>query len=350
MKPRTFPFSRLWPDVGIDLGTTHTRICVPGEGVVVDEPTLVAVEQGSRRVLNRGRSVGHLARIMLGRTPDSIATICPVRSGVVADHQICEAMLRAFLRKARPRSWSIRPRALVAIPSGITPVERQAALGTTVRAGARPAFLIRKSLAAALGLGLPLAEPTASMICDLGGGTTEIGVLCLGEVAIGESLRVAGDDLDRAIVDYLRRQHRLRAGQQMAERIKIEVGAAGPLECELSLEVGGRDLVTGLPRKMTLTSEQVREAMQTPLRMIVEAVERVLEACQSQLVADLMENGLVLVGGGARLRGIDGLLAGTTGMPVRVAEEPLGSVARGLAICLEHLDIWHGLIQDRRAA
>lgn len=351
MKPRTFSLTRfLAPDIGVDLGTMHTRICVPGEGIVLDEPTLVAVEQSSRRVLNRGQAVGHLAKIMQGRTPESIQTIRPVRCGVVADHESGAAMLRAFLRKAHPRSWGLLPRVLIAFPGGITPVERQAMLSTTARAGARQVFLIRKSLAGALGVGLPIAEPVASMICDLGGGASEIAIVCLGEVAVSESLRVAGDELDLAIIDYLRRKHRLRVGQQMAERIKIEIGTAVPLVTELTLEVGGRDLVTGLPRMMTLTSEEVREALQDPLRLIVAGVQRVLESCPAEFAADLMENGMVLAGGAAQLRGLDRRLAEATGMPVRLAEEPTTCVVRGLGICLEHLDVWHSLIQDRRAA
>ena len=351
MKPRTFPLTRfLTPDIGVDIGTMHTRICVPSEGIVLDEPTLVAVEHKSHRVLNRGQAVGHLAKIMQGRTPESIQTIQPVRCGVVADHNLGEAMLRAFLRKVRPGRWGSLPRVLIAVPGGITPVERQAVLNMVARAGARQVFIIRKSLAGALAAGIPIAEPVASMICDLGGGTSEIAIVSLGEVAVSESLRAAGDEFDMAIIDYLRRKQRLRVGPQMAERIKIEIGTAIPLETELTLEVGGRDLTTGLPRKMTLTSEEVREALQDPVRLIVAGVERVLESCPAEFAADLMQNGMVLAGGAAQLRGLDRKLAEATGIPVRLAEDPTTCVVRGLGICLEHLDVWHSLIQDRRAA
>ena len=351
MKPRRFHFlSHIAPDLGVDLGTIRTRVCIPGEGILLDEPTIVAVDQRSNQVLNHGQAVGNLAKIMQGRTPDSIQTNQPVRFGVVADHHAGEAMLRAFLRKAHPRSWGLLPRVLIAVPGGITPVERQAILNTVARAGARQVSLIRKSLAAALGVGLPIAEPVASMICDLGGGTTEIAIVCLAEVAVGESLRVAGDEFDLAIKHYLRRKHRLRVGQQMAERIKIEIGTAMAPEHELTLEVGGRDLMTGLPRKMPLTSGEVCEALHDPVRLIVDGIQRVLESCPAEFAADLMENGIVLAGGAAQLRGLDRRIAEATGIPVRLAEDPTTCVIRGLAICLEHLDIWQGLIQRRRAA
>jgi rod shape-determining protein MreB len=351
LKPRRFQFlGRIAPDLGVDLGTIHTRICIAGEGIVLDEPTVVAVEQRSHHGLKHAQAVGNLAKIMQGRTPESIQTKQPVRSGVVADHHAGEAMLRAFLRKARPRNWGLLPRVLVAVSGGITPVERQAVLNTVARAGARQVSLIRKSLVAALGAGLPVAQPMASMICDIGGGASEIAIVCLAEVAASESLRVAGDELDLAIIDYLRRNHRLRVGQQMAERIKIEIGTATPLDAELTMEVGGRDLMTGLPRKMTLTSDQVREALHDPVRLIVAAVQRVLESCPAEFAGDLMENGMVLTGGGAQLRGLERRLAEATGMPVRVAEDPATCVVRGLGICVEHLDVWQSLIQDRRAA
>lgn len=351
MKPHRFHFySRIAPDLGIDLGTVHTRIWAAAEGIVLDEPTVVAVEQKSNRVLNSGQAVGNLARMMQGRTPDSIQTNEPVRAGVIADHRAGEAMLRAFLRKAHPRTWGLLPRVLVAVPGAITPVERQAVLNTVARAGARHVALIRKSLAAALGAGLPVAEPVASMICDLGGGTTEIAIVCLAEVAVSESIRVAGDELDLAIIDYLRNKHRVRVGRQMAERIKIEIGTAMPIETELSMEVGGRDLTTGLPRKLTLTSDEVRDALHDPVRLIVAGVQRVLESGPAEFAGDLMENGIVLAGGGAQLRGLDRRLADATGMPVRVAEDPTSCVVRGLGICLEHLDVWQSLIENRRAA
>ncbi len=351
MRPRKFHFTRFFsPDVGIDLGTSHTRISLPSEGIVLDEPSIVAVVQGSRRVLGRNQAVGHLAGAMYGRIPDSVQIIRPVRDGVVADIEVCATMLRAFLQKAIPRIWGMRPRALVAVPSGITQVERQAVLTTTLRAGARQVFLINKSQAAALGAGLPLNHPVASMICDFGSGNTEIAVLCLGDVPVRESMRVASEELNYSISDFLRRKHRLCVGEQMAERIKLDVGSAIKLDLQLGTEIGGRDLVSGMPRKMVLTGEQVREAIEDSLQSIVNGVERVLERCPPELAADLMENGMVLAGGGSLLRGLDQRLATVSRMPVRVAENSTTCVARGLAICLEHLDVWQGLIQNRMAA
>ena len=351
MKPRTFAFSPFCsPDLGIDLGTTHTQVWVAGAGIALDEPSIVAVQNGSRRVLNHGQAVGNLAKIMHGRTPDSFQTIRPIRDGVVADFEVCEQMLRYFIRKARPRSWGAKPRVLIAVPSEVTPVERQAVLTTAQRAGARQVYLMDKAKAAGLGARLPLAEPVGSMVCDLGGGTTEIAVLCLGDVAVSESLRIAGEEIDRAIMDYLRRKHMLRIGEQMAERIKVEIGAAAALEPVKTLAVRGCDVVTGLPRQTVLTSEEVREAIETPVQSIVEAIGRTLGRCHPELSADLMENGMVLAGGGSQCCGLDRRLSQATGMPVRVAPDPLTCVVRGLGICLEHLDAWHHLIQHRRAA
>jgi rod shape-determining protein MreB len=350
MKPRFFPFRAISaPDVGIDLGTTHTIVCVAGEGIVLREPSLVAVEQGSGRVLHGGRAVGELARIMHGRTPDSIQIVRPIHAGAIADFGVASAMLRALLARTRRGGWT-RPRALVAAPCGMTPVERQAVRTTLARVGIRQVCLVAKPKAAALGAGLPLTEPVASMVCDIGGGTSEIAVLCLGDLAVTESLRVAGDAMDRAIADYLRRREGLRIGAQMAERLKIEIGSAAPLDAELQIEVRGGDVTTGLPRKAVLTSEAVRESLEGPVQMIVEAVQRTLERCHPELCADLMQNGAVLAGGTAALRGLDRRLAQATGMPVRVSDEPAFCVARGLGICLDHLDAWHAMLEPTRAA
>ena len=351
MRPRKFRISRyLSPDFGVDLGTSHTVISVPGEGIVLDEPTVVAVRRGTREVLGRGDTVGQLASVMHGRTPDSVQTIRPVRRGVVADTELCHSILKSLLHKARPRAWGLKPRLLVAMPGDLTPVERQALVATAVRAGAGQVFLIAKSQAAALGASLPLGQPVASMICDIGAGTAEFAVLCLGEVAVSETLRVAGDDMTRAVINFLRRRHKLHVGDQMAERIKIEIGTAVSVEENPSLEVSGRDATTGMPRKMLVDAEQMHEALYDPVRMLVEAVERILDRCPAELSADLMESGLVLAGGGAQLHGLDTRLTDATGMPVRRVEEPTTCVARGLAVCLENLGIWQGLIQGRAAA
>jgi rod shape-determining protein MreB len=238
----------------------------------------------------------------------------------------------------------------MALSNATTPVERQAILSSAGGAGVRRVSFISKSLAAGLAAGLPIAEPVASMVCDLGGGTTEIAVLCLGDVAVSESLRVAGDDLDLAIGDYLRRKHQLCVGQHVAEQVKMECGAAVRLDPQRSVEVSGRDVVSGLPRRLKLASDELREALQAELKTIVSGVKRVLESCPAVMAADLMENGMVLVGGGAQLRGLDQLMAEATGMPVRVAEEPQSCIARGLAICLENLDAWQSLIRKRDVA
>jgi len=351
LRPRAFHIQRLLrPDFGVDLGTACTRIVAPGAGILLEEPTLVAVRRGSRSVLGGGDAVGYMAKVMQGRAPESIQTIVPVRRGVVADVEVAQALLDTLLRKARPRSWSLKPRVLVAVPADITPVERQATLVTVGRAGASRVFVVAKLLAAGLGAGLPLNQPVASLICDIGAGSTEIAVLSMGEIAVTESVRVAGDDLTRAVADHLRRRHKLHVGDQMAERIKIEIGAAATLDGELTMDVSGRDAVSGMPRKMPLSSAEVIDALRDPLRTIVDAVERTLERCPPELAADLMENGMLLCGGSAQVRGLDRRLAESTGMPVRVAQEPTTCVARGLAICLEHLEIWHTLIQSRVAA
>jgi rod shape-determining protein MreB len=350
LKPRGFSGLRFFTsDLGIDLGSSRTQIARPGEGVVLDEPTLVVVDRATRRVFNRGQAVGNLARMMQGRTPDSVQLVNPIRLGAVADSELCGAMLRVFLAKLSSRRWA-RPRVLMAIPNGITPVERQALFASGTRAGIQHISLINKSLAAGIAAGLPIAEPAASMICDMGASVTEIAVLCLGGVTVSETLRVAGDDLGTAIRDYLRREHRLRIGQQESERVKLEIGAAVKLEPVKSVEVGGRDLLTGLPRRIELRSDEVCVAIEAHLRSMVAAVERVLESCPAEMAADLMENGMVLVGAGAQLRCIDQLLTDATGMPVRVAEEPATCAARGLAICLENLDVWQNMLQGRQVA
>jgi rod shape-determining protein MreB and related proteins len=337
------------PHLGIDVGTARTVISVPGDGVLLDEPTLVALDRGTGRVFNRGEAVGNIAGLMQGRTPDSVQMVWPVRRGAVADIDVCAAMLSAFLRKSARRGWG-RPRVLMAVSNALTPVERQALLAVVSRAGVRRVSLTSKSLVAGLAAGLPIAQPVASMVCDLGGGTTEIAVLCLGDVVVSERLRVAGEDLDIAIGDHLRRKHRLCVGKHVLERVKIEGGTAVRLDRQQSIEVGGRDALSGLPRRIELPTDELREALQVELKAIVSGVERVLGTCPAEMAADLMENGMVLVGGAAQLRGLELLLTSATGMPVRVAEDPQLSVARGLAICLETPDGGHGLIRQRDVA
>jgi rod shape-determining protein MreB len=339
---------RQWicPDLAIDLGTANTLVAVHGEGIVLDEPSVVALEKGSRRILGRGTAVGKLARQMLGRTPDSITAVRPLKDGVIQDFELCEAMLNYFIRKASPRRHGLKPRIVIAVPAGISPVEKRAVFNSAERAGAGRVYLIEEARAASIGAGLPISEPLASMICDIGGGTTEIAIFSLGEIVSGQSIRVAGDDFDQAIVEYLRQHFSLRIGLQSAEQLKLSIGSAYPLETELTAEVRGLDTIGGIPRKATITSEEVREALKGPLEQIIEGVRTVIERCDPEMVADLSDNGLVLAGGGALLRGLDALMREQLGVPVRIADEPLTTVARGSAICLEHLDQWRGSLES----
>ena len=327
-------------DIAIDLGTVNTLIGVVGRGLVLDEPSVVAVEKASGRILSGGCAVGFLARQMLGRTPDGISVVRPLRSGVITDFQQCEAMLRYFFRKAGSGALARRPRVLVAVPGCITAVEKRAVFNSTHRAGAREVLLVDESKAAAIGAGLPVAEPLANMICDIGGGTTEVAVFSLNDMVAGKSIRTGGDDMDQALVDYLLRHYSLRIGQPAAERLKIEAGSAYPLEAEMIREISGLDAVSGLPRKATVTSEEVRHALDDPLERIVDAVKHTLDGCSPELAADLVENGMVLSGGAALLRGLDRSIAERTGLPVRLASEPRAAVAKGALVCLEHLDRW----------
>jgi rod shape-determining protein MreB len=314
----------------------------------VDEPSVVALEKGSRRVLGRGTCVGKLPRQMLGRTPDSITAVRPMKDGVITDFELCEAMLRYFIRKATRHGRGFRPRVVIAVPGGITPVEKRAVFNSAERAGAGRVYLIEEARAASIGAGLPISEPLASMVCDIGGGTTEVAILSLGDVVASQSVRIAGDEMDQAVVDYVRQQFSLRIGLQSAEQIKIDIGSAFPLETELSSEVRGLDTVSGIPRKATITSEEVREALRHPLDAVLDCVKRTIEQCHPELVADLSDTGVVLTGGGALLRGLDQLLREQLGVPVRVADDPLTTVARGTAICLEHLHRWRDSLESDR--
>ena len=338
----------LCPDLAIDLGTANTLVAVRGEGIVLDEPSVVALQQGTRKVLGRGTAVGKLARQMLGRTPDSITAVRPMRDGVITDFELCEAMLEYFIRKATRHSRGLRPRVVIAVPGGITPVEKRAVFNSAERAGAGRVYLIEESRAASIGAGLPISEPIASMVCDIGGGTTEVAVLSLGEVVASQSIRVAGDEMDEAIVDYVKQCFSLRIGTSSAEQLKLEIGSAFPLDDELTTEVRGLDTISGIPRKSTVTSEEVREALREPLQSILQCVRGTIEQCDPELVADLTDTGLVLTGGGALLRGLNQLMREQLGVPVRVAEDPLTTVARGTSICLEHLREWSGSLDSDR--
>jgi len=333
-------------DMGIDLGTCNTLVCVRGQGIVLNEPSVVAVKRGTNRVLQNGNAVGLVAKEMLGRTPGSISAIRPMKDGVIADFDITEAMLSYFIRKVHRRRSLFRPRVVIAVPSGITAVEKRAVLNSAERAGARRVYLVDEPMAAGIGAELPITEATASMIVDIGGGTTEVAVMSLADISVSESIRVAGDDMDQAIAMHMRKTYNLMIGEQTAERIKMGIGSASELDEELTMDVRGRDMISGLPRKTVITSEEVREALKEPVGAIIDCVTRTLERLEPELAADLIDNGVALVGGGALLRGMDTVLANATGLEVRVTDEPLTCVARGTAVYLENLEVWKDTMES----
>jgi rod shape-determining protein MreB len=321
-------------------------VCVRGEGIILNEPSVVAVRRGTTQVLNGGEAVGLAAKEMLGKTPGSIVAIRPMKDGVIANFEIAETMLRYFIRKVHNRSWGVRPRVVIAIPSGITAVEKQAVINSAERAGARRVHLIEEPVAAAIGVGLPITEPTGCMICDIGGGTTEVAVISLAGIVKSVSIRIAGDEMDEAIINYMRKTYNLMIGEQTAEKIKIAIGSAYPLRKEMSMEVKGRDLSIGLPRKFVITSEEVREALAEPVQGIVHALKDALEETPPELSADLVDLGIVMAGGGSLLRGLHQVLSEDTGLPVRVAKDPLTAVARGTGVFLEQLDQLRGRLKE----
>jgi rod shape-determining protein MreB len=312
-------------DIGIDLGTANTLVYVKDHGIVLREPSVVAVKAGTNKVL----AVGNEAKRMLGRTPANIVAVRPLKDGVIADFEITEAMLRHFITKVHNRRKFVRPRVVIAVPSGITEVEKRAVKDSAQHAGAREVYLIEEPMAAAIGVGLPVQDAAGNMIIDIGGGTTEVALISLSGIVFSRSVRVAGDELDEAIVQYIKRAYNLMVGERTAEEIKIKIGSAYPMEKETSIEVKGRDLVAGLPKTLTLTSQEVREALLEPISTIVDSVRITLERCPPELSSDLVDRGLVLAGGGALLRGLDKLLSEETGLPVHVAEDPLSAVAEG---------------------
>jgi len=334
-------------DMGIDLGTCNTLVCVKGEGIVLNEPSVVAVKKGTNRVLQNGNAVGLVAKEMLGKTPGSITAIRPLKDGVISDFEVTEAMLSYFIRRVHGRKHFIGPRVVIAIPSGITAVEKRAVLESAQRAGARKVYLVEEPMAAAIGAGLPVTEPTASMIVDIGGGTSAIAIISLAHISVCESVRTAGDDFDDAIVNHMKKTYNMAIGEQMAERIKIEIGSAASMgDNEPTMEVRGRDLISGLPRKITVTSEEVREALQEPVSNIVDAVTRTLEMAEPELAADLVENGITMAGGSSLLRGLTQVLSNATGLEVRLADDPLTCVARGTAVYLENLELWKDTMES----
>ncbi len=325
-------------DLAIDLGTANTLIYTRGEGIVSNEPSVVAVQQdvrGGKKVL----AVGKEAKEMLGRTPGNIVAIRPMKDGVIADFEITAAMLRYFIQTAHNRRWGVKPRIVIGIPSGITEVERRAVREAAENAGAREVYLIEQPMAAAIGAGLPVTEPSGNMIVDIGGGTSDVAVISLAGIVYSKSVRVGGDKLDEAVVQYIKRKYNLLIGERTAELIKIGIGTAYPTDEVMTMEIKGRDLVAGVPRTLTISSDEIRDALAEPVNGIVEAVKMTLERTPPELAGDIADRGIVLAGGGALLKNLDTLLREETGLPVFLAEDPLSSVVVGAGKALESLDI-----------
>jgi len=333
-------------DMGIDLGTCNTLVAVRGQGIVLNEPSVVAVKKGTNQVLNNGEAVGWVAKEMLGRTPGNITAIRPLKNGVISDFEITEAMLSYFIRKVNGRNKIIGPRVVVSVPSGITAVEKRAVFDSCERAGARRTYLIEEPVAAAIGAGLPFSEATASMIVDIGGGTTEVAIMSLAGIATCESVRIAGDDMDEAIMNHMKRTYNMMIGEQTAEKIKIEVGSAAVMVGDIKMIVRGRDMISGLPRAVEITGDEIRDALQEPVQGIVETVLRTLEHAEPELAADLVENGITMAGGGSLLRGLTQVIQKATGLPTKLADDPLTCVARGTCIYLEHLEEWKNTLEN----
>ena len=329
-------------DIGIDLGTANTLVYVKDRGIVVREPSVVAIRADTKKIL----AVGDEAKRMLGRTPGNVVAIRPMKSGVIADFEVTEAMIRHFIRKVHTNKFR-KPRVMVAVPSDITEVESRAVKDSALNAGAREVFVIEEPMAAAMGVQLPVQDPAANMIVDIGGGTTEVALISLSGIVFAKSVRVGGDEMDDCIMQYLRRVYNLMIGERTAEEIKIKLGSAYPMGREVTMEVRGRDLVAGLPKTFTITSEEIREALQEPVSQIVDAVRICLEKCPPELSADLVDRGMVLAGGGALLTGLDKLLAEQTGLPVHLADDPLSAVAEGTGIALNELDFLKETIVHR---
>jgi rod shape-determining protein MreB len=332
-------FNAIWGlfsnDLSIDLGTANTLVYQKGKGIVMDEPSVVAVHKDSNRVL----AVGKEAKNMLGRTPGSIVAIRPMRDGVIANFEITEAMLRYFIQKVHNRKTLVRPRIVISVPSGITQVEKRAVRDSAQSAGAREVYLVEEPMAAAIGAGMPIQEPSGNMIVDIGGGTTEVAVISLSGIVFAKSIRIAGDEMDEAIVNYVKRKYNLLIGERTAEQIKIEIGSAFPLEVKQTIEVKGRDLVAGIPRTQSISDDEIREALLEPVNAIIDTIRIALERTPPELAADIVDKGIVLAGGGALLRGLDALIREETGLPITIAEDPLTCVALGTGKVLDELDL-----------
>ncbi|MBI6871666.1 rod shape-determining protein [Clostridium aciditolerans] len=321
-------------DMGIDLGTANTLIYVKGKGILLREPSVVAINSDVKKVL----AVGDEAKQMIGRTPGNIVAIRPLKDGVIADFDVTQAMLKKFIEKISPKSAFTSPRIVVCFPSGVTEVEKRAIDEATKQAGARDVLLMEEPMAAAIGAGLPVNEPTGSMIVDIGGGTTEVAVISLGGIVTSKSLRVAGDELDHAIISYIKKEYNLAIGERTAENVKIQLGSAFNTGEDTSMEIRGRDLISGLPKVINITESEIRDALKEPVAAIIDAIKTTLEKTPPELASDIMDKGIMLAGGGAMLRGIDQLINKETHMPVHIAESPLDCVALGAGKALDTID------------
>jgi rod shape-determining protein MreB and related proteins len=328
-------FSIFSNDLAIDLGTANTLVFAEGRGIVVREPSIVAVN----KITNKVEAVGSAAKEMLGRTPGNIVAIRPMKDGVIADFEVTERMLDYFIKKAHGRSLFVRPKIVISVPSDITQVEKRAVKDSALQAGASEVFIIEQAMAAAIGSGLPITEPTGNMIVDIGGGTTDVAVISLAGIVYSKSVRVAANEMDEAIIQYIKRKYNLLVGERTAEQIKIEIGSAYPLDEPLTMEIKGRDLVEGVPKTLTLTDAEVREALAETVGIIVDAVRVALERTPPELSADIMDKGIVLTGGGSMLKNLDKRLREETGLPISLAEEPLSSVALGTGAMLADVDL-----------
>jgi rod shape-determining protein MreB len=322
-------------DLAIDLGTANTLVYLKGKGIVVNEPSVVAINKNDDKVL----AVGKEAKNMLGRTPGSIVAIRPMKDGVIANFEVTEEMLKYFIRKVHNRNRLVMPRVIIAVPSGITQVEKRAVRDSAQSAGAREVYLIEEPMAAAIGAGLPIEDPSGNMIVDIGGGTTEVAVISLSGIVYSRSVRVGGDEMDEAIVQYIKRKYNLLIGERTAEEIKMTIGSAFPMEKKQTMEVKGRDLVVGIPKILVISDEEVREALLEPVTAILDAIKNALERTPPELSADIVEKGIVLAGGGSLLRGLDVLIREETELPISIAEDPLTCVARGAGKVLDNMDL-----------
>ena len=321
-------------EIGIDLGTANILVYLKGKGIILREPSVVAVNNNTGQVL----AVGLDAKQMIGRPPGNITAIRPLKDGVIADFETTQGMLKYFMRKAVGNSPLAKPRVVICVPSGVTEVEKRAVVDSAMSAGAKEAYLIEEPMASAIGAGLPVAEPSGSMVVDIGGGTSEVAVISLGGVVVSRSLRVAGDEFDDAIIHYIKKEYNLMIGERSAEDIKLKIGSAYPSEREETYRVSGRDLVTGLPKELEISDEEIRESLKEPVNSVVESIKYTLEKTPPELASDIMERGIMLTGGGALLKGFDKLISEETGIPVFIAEEPLDCVVLGTGKVLEELD------------